>query len=133
MQDVPEEKKFWVVDGTTIKNLEELSQSLRAMNEETFNYHVNENKNDFYNWIKDVIQDEELAESIQNKDRITTSMIISKKRKRSKIRKCPYISPVILECHIGGEAHIGCLHPTFHENCEVKQNFEISEKARRKL
>lgn len=62
--NVPEDKVFWVNDGRTLRNLQELSLALANMNEETFRYHVNKEKNDFRNWVKDVIKDEKLANDI---------------------------------------------------------------------
>ncbi len=61
LSDVPEDKRFWVHDGPVLKDLDELGEALRDMNEETFRYHLNEAKNDFSNWVRDVIGDEKLA------------------------------------------------------------------------
>ena len=49
-------------NGTVIKNLYELLEGLKSMDENTFNYHVNDQKNDFCNWIMDIILDSKLAE-----------------------------------------------------------------------
>ena len=62
LNDVPEDKTFVMPDGTRIKNLEELRDELRFMNNDVFSHHVNNEKNDFANWIRDVIGDTELAE-----------------------------------------------------------------------
>ena len=129
---IPEEKRFWLCDGRVLKSLKELREALRYMDNGIFTYHVNENKNDFYNWIKDVIGNEKLAEEIKGKCREDALDAISKEMKKkkkpkhiesrhwTKIEKCPFISP-ILECLAGGEGHAGCTHPSFHENCEIKQ------------
>ncbi|HEX55242.1 MAG: hypothetical protein DRO90_00135 [Candidatus Altiarchaeales archaeon] len=66
LQDVPAEKCFWANNGWIIRNLRELPIALENMSDETFFYHCNKEKNDFYNWIKDVIGYEELAERIKN-------------------------------------------------------------------
>lgn len=58
---VPEDKVFWVQDGRVLKNLADLEAALKEMSEETFRYHLNESKNDFSNWVRDVIGDEKLA------------------------------------------------------------------------
>ena len=58
------EQCFWVNNGPILKNLDELSSALPEMNNETFNHHVNNEKNDFSNWIKDVIGDGKLANEI---------------------------------------------------------------------
>ncbi|MDM8000791.1 MAG: hypothetical protein QUS33_12595 [Dehalococcoidia bacterium] len=61
LADVPEEYVFWCCDGRILKNLRELCDALSAMSEDTFAYHVNAAKNDFYNWVKDIIKDDVLA------------------------------------------------------------------------
>ncbi|MFC1919637.1 DUF5752 family protein [Chloroflexota bacterium] len=58
---VPEDKLFWCQDGRVIKNLAELEQALSDMSEETFFYHSGEERNDFCNWVKDVVGDNKLA------------------------------------------------------------------------
>ncbi len=35
------------------------------MSDETFSFHLNESKNDFRNWVKDVIGDEKLARDLE--------------------------------------------------------------------
>jgi acetate kinase len=52
---------FKVADGSIIKAIEELPFSLAKMSEETFRTHVNEAKNDFANWLRDVFKLYELA------------------------------------------------------------------------
>jgi hypothetical protein len=59
--DVPGENWFWCYDGRVLKNLQELETALKEMGEETFRYHASEAKNDFSNWVKDVIGDEKLS------------------------------------------------------------------------
>jgi Fe2+ transport system protein B len=60
------EEYFYVHDGRILKNLDELKRELVNIDEATFSYHVNEQKNDFYNWIKGALKEEELAEKIKN-------------------------------------------------------------------
>ena len=60
------EEHFRLSSGRVLKNLNELLNALKSMDEETFEFHVNEQKNDFGNWIKDVFKDEELAKSFFN-------------------------------------------------------------------
>lgn len=51
-------------DGTTATNLSELLDSLKRIDDAVFRHHVNEQKNDFSNWIRDVLKENELAEDI---------------------------------------------------------------------
>jgi hypothetical protein len=66
LANVPEDKVFWCHDGRIIKNVEELSAGLQQMSEETFRYHVTEQRNDFSKWIQDAIGDYELSTEQQN-------------------------------------------------------------------
>lgn len=77
LTSVPEDKKFWCNDGKVFNNLEELEKGLKKMDESTFEYHVNSEKNDFSNWIYDVIGDVELANELRS--------IISKNLMKKKI------------------------------------------------
>ena len=61
LADVPQEYVFWCCDGQILKNLKELRDAFAVMSEDTFAYHVSEAKNDFHNWVRDVIKDEALA------------------------------------------------------------------------
>lgn len=62
--NIQPEQCFWVNNGPILKNLEELADTLPQMNDETFHHHVNNEKNDFSNWIKDVIGDQKLANDL---------------------------------------------------------------------
>jgi predicted nucleic acid-binding Zn-ribbon protein len=66
LADVPQDKMFRCHDGRVIKNMEELSVSLREISEETFRYHITEDRNDFSRWVQDVIGDYELSTGLQN-------------------------------------------------------------------
>ncbi|MGB9748296.1 MAG: hypothetical protein ACPLWC_00400 [Candidatus Woesearchaeota archaeon] len=61
---VVEDERAFFVDNKRIKSLKELVEELKTMNEELFRKHVNEEKNDFANWIKDVFGEEEIARKI---------------------------------------------------------------------
>ena len=61
LAQVPEQNVFWCSSGATIRDMKELAQGLVAMSDDDFAHHVNSDKNDFCNWIRDVIGDEELA------------------------------------------------------------------------
>lgn len=66
LADVQCEKVFWSHDGRTFKNLQELALGLISMDNETYMYHVNNNKNDFEHWVKEVIGDQEMAKQLGN-------------------------------------------------------------------
>ena len=66
LADVPADKVFRCQDGRVMKNLEELSVALREMSGETFQYHVNDGRNDFSKWVEDVIRDYELSAGLKD-------------------------------------------------------------------
>jgi hypothetical protein len=71
--DVKPEQCFWVHNGPIVRYLYELEIAIEHMNNETFKYHVHNSRNDFANWIRDVIKDEELADimlKVKSKDEI---------------------------------------------------------------
>jgi hypothetical protein len=55
------EKAFHLMDGSTIRNVEELRDKLLQISEHEYSHHVNEFKNDFFNWVRDVYGDKRLA------------------------------------------------------------------------
>jgi hypothetical protein len=62
--EAPQESRFVVSDGRIVKDLKELSDALHDMSNDVFRHHVNEFRNDFSNWVRDVFGDEELAEEL---------------------------------------------------------------------
>ncbi|RLI92081.1 MAG: hypothetical protein DRO65_00515 [Candidatus Altiarchaeales archaeon] len=65
LSDVPEDKVFYVRNGHILRNLRDLVKELETMDFQTFHHHVNPEKNDFANWINDVIGDKTLANEIR--------------------------------------------------------------------
>ena len=66
LADVPEERSFWCSDGRVFRNIRDLSDGLTNMSDETFNYHSNDEKHDFSNWLFDIVEDEKLAKDLSN-------------------------------------------------------------------
>ena len=64
LADVSQDKQFWCQDGRVLKSLQELESALREMGEDTFRHHSSEDRNDFSNWVRDVIGDEKLARDL---------------------------------------------------------------------
>lgn len=54
-------KVFHSKCGNKFSNLIELASAIKDMNNEHFEHHVNESKNDFANWIKDCLGEKKLA------------------------------------------------------------------------
>lgn len=64
LRELEGDKCFWINNGPVIKNLYELRDALKVIDEGIFSYHVNGEKNDFYNWVKYAVQDDILAERL---------------------------------------------------------------------
>ncbi len=66
LSDVPEHHmSFWFTNGTIARNIYEFLSALQSCDKGVFEYHVNDEKNDFYNWILDVLGDEILAKRVK--------------------------------------------------------------------
>ena len=66
LDDVPEEYVFRCCDGSIFRNMKELGAALKTMTGGTYAFHANTEKNDFANWVRDIIKDERLAKDLQN-------------------------------------------------------------------
>jgi len=60
------DKVFFVIDGTTISSLKELVDSFGMMSDDVFYYHVTADRNDFANWVRDILKLEDLADKLLN-------------------------------------------------------------------
>jgi len=77
--EVPEMYHFFLKDGRKLKSLHELINAFDEMSDEVFHYHVNEEKNDFANWINDVMDEKKLASEIKNaEDMVQTQLKLLK-------------------------------------------------------
>jgi hypothetical protein len=61
---VPEDVVFVTISGKRIRNMYELYDVFINLNDSEFKHHVNENKNDFKNWIFHIVKDIDLASEI---------------------------------------------------------------------
>ena len=66
IRDAKPENYFVLVTGVPLKNLKELANKLEHMNDWVFRHHVNHERNDFSNWIRYVLKEDELAEEIED-------------------------------------------------------------------
>ena len=75
--NVEPEHKFYSNDGRAFSTLKEAHEGLKGMHKDTFDHHVNPQRNDLSNWVKDVFQDQKLSESLlKAKDAKHASSII---------------------------------------------------------
>jgi len=71
------EEYFYAIDGKVIKSLADLHLALKLMDEKHFYFHVNEEKHDFANWIRDVLREEGLAYKVglhKNRERVLAEL-----------------------------------------------------------
>jgi len=61
LRNVPADKVFYVFEGGHINSIYQLADTLSSISAKSFNHHVSSLRNDFANWVRDVIQDSELA------------------------------------------------------------------------
>ncbi len=62
--EVPQDKVFWVNDGKVLKKLSDLEIALKEMSDDTFRFHANTEKNDFFKWVGEVVGDDRLARDL---------------------------------------------------------------------
>lgn len=80
------EHRFVLLTGKEIKSLEELEAALEIMSGSVFRHHVTEYRNDFANWIKDILKDDDLALQIY-KEKSLRKILQIIKVKRKKLQK----------------------------------------------
>jgi hypothetical protein len=64
MMNVEGEMCFWVNNGPVLKNMNELYDALKNMDQNIFDYHVNSEKNDFAKWVDEALHDADLAKKL---------------------------------------------------------------------
>lgn len=57
---------FVCIDGQRAKSVKDLVKVFEKMTEETYNYHVNREKNDFANWVQGVFHNGHLAANFRS-------------------------------------------------------------------
>ena len=72
---------FYFHNGQTADNIQTLIKVLSTLDEETFKYHCNGDKNDFYNWLSTGLNDAKAAATIKA---ITTRKTMLTKLKQIK-------------------------------------------------
>ena len=65
LANVPEEYVFRCSGGAILRNVKELGDTLNTTTDETYVFHANTKKNDFSNWVRDIIKDGMLANDLQ--------------------------------------------------------------------
>jgi hypothetical protein len=63
--DIPHERRFHFGDGTSAGSADELRKKVEGMSYYEFYRHVNPGKNDFANWVRHVLKEEQLAQDLE--------------------------------------------------------------------
>lgn len=94
---VSQEKYFWLKNGQPIRSFKELLEAMDFIDDETFRHHVTENRNDFANWVAEVLEEEKLAEKIRTKTAKEELIKILKQHERAMILKSNKQSKILEE------------------------------------
>lgn len=78
--DVHPDVTFKLKGGGIIRNIPQLKRALAKMAHTEFSHHVNEHKNDFSNWIKDIYGDQQLSDTLKKH---TDKIIIEKELEKA--------------------------------------------------
>lgn len=87
LKDAPAEHYFILYDGEPVKNVKELADTLERIRDDIFYHHVNKERHDFANWVRDIFEDNELAselEQVQTKDHVRIAIYKHLVKKLSK-------------------------------------------------
>jgi len=80
--EVQGEKCFYFCNGQVVSRLNDLPGVLRNIDEGTYGYHVNSERNDISAWVGDVFLKRDLSQKIQkSKNRTNMASVIEKELK----------------------------------------------------
>lgn len=65
IKEAKDEEVFVTKNNFKAKNIFELRKAVQEMNDDEFSHHLNNEKNDFANWIEHCLDDKILAEDVQ--------------------------------------------------------------------
>ena len=78
--DCAAECSFKLANGGVMKSAADMAKNFESMDDSTFYHHANESRNDFANWAKEALKDEELAEELQKAKDRKSAQIAAMKR-----------------------------------------------------
>lgn len=131
---IKKDKWFHFTSGRKASSIEELKELLKNMGEAEFRHHVNNERNDFANWIEDVFGETRLAQSMREVSEREGLLIILEnflKKKQHKSRYPKKIKGLIIpkEKRISQEAGKELSEKEIKNIVyEAKQVFEREEK-----
>jgi len=66
---------FWIYEGPIVKDLNELAQAFRGMQDYQFDHHTGES-NDFANWVEEILADKICANALKKAGTISESLFV---------------------------------------------------------
>jgi hypothetical protein len=63
-KDASAQEVFVLLNGQRLKNVKELADVMGKLEDHVFNHHVNDARNDFAQWLKDVFKEVDLAKEV---------------------------------------------------------------------
>lgn len=67
LHQAPEGQLFQVKDGPILRNIADLRDALATMDDEQFEHHVKQDRNDFASWVLSVFKEWHLAEKLERR------------------------------------------------------------------
>jgi hypothetical protein len=61
----PDHHRFWAANGFVLSDLHDLVNCITTMDSNHFKHHVNSEKNDFANWVGDILNEKKLATELR--------------------------------------------------------------------
>ena len=97
-KEISGEFYFGLVDGRVLKSVPELLEALKNMDDWVYQHHVNQERNDFVNWIRHVYENEELAKKLEKakkqkqvikviNESLKKKLVLPKKTKKTSTKK----------------------------------------------
>lgn len=80
LRNMENDKAFFCSNGDVYRNVKDFMLGLKNMNDQTFNYHSNENKNDFASWVRHSVGDKILASTLEKTKDVREARKSAKKR-----------------------------------------------------
>jgi hypothetical protein len=78
-KQIKPEHYFGLCSGILIKDIKELAFALDYISDGELNHHVNQSRNDFSRWIRDVFEEKQLADDVAKaKDRKELQIMLLK-------------------------------------------------------
>jgi len=86
---------FYSCNGAILRSMDDLLDYLKVVDGGTFGYHVNSEKNDYANWVRDILKDKALSDKMfRVKSRKEMLRLVYDKCKTKKKNKNAIISKI---------------------------------------